>query len=88
MRNCTTAARKMAEETETQISTAQVEKAVGAIQYLSSLNLAPTSQEESSGSGLGSRKSGTGFVHGYRSVIGYKLNLNHDNYRLGIRFYD
>ena len=52
----------MAEETETRISTAQVEKAVGAIQYLSSLKLsAPTSQGDSNGSGsaAGSSKPGT-----------------------------
>ena len=63
----------MVEETETRISTAQVEKAVGAIQYLSSLNLAPTSQGENSCSGSGSRKPGTGFVYGV--VLGYKLKL-------------
>jgi len=59
----------MAEEIETQISTAQVEKPVGAIQYLSSLNLAQTYQGESSASGSGSRKPGTDFVHGYRLYI-------------------
>ena len=55
---------EMAEETETHTLTAQVEKAVGAIQYLPSPNLsAPTSQRDSNDSGSGSRKPVTGFVH-------------------------
>ena len=43
---------RMAEKTEPRISTAEVQKAVGAIQYLSSLNLpASTAQWSKNGSG-------------------------------------